>query len=99
MQEKYINIKSLKVSEKLAQFVHDELLNETEISSENFWIGFDKVINELAPKNKKLINIREELQKKIDDWHIQNKGSEFDLSEYRKFLIKLGYLIDEGPDF
>ena len=27
----------------------------------------------LAPKNKKLIQIREDLQKKIDNWHIKNK--------------------------
>ena len=40
MQEKYINIKSLKVSSDLVQFVKDELLKETEISPENFWAGF-----------------------------------------------------------
>ena len=55
MQEKYINIKSLKVSGDLVQFVKDELLKETEISPENFWAGFEKTVNELAPKNRKLI--------------------------------------------
>ena len=76
MQEKYTNIKSLKVSSDLVQFVKDELLKETEISPENFWEGFEKTVNELAPKNKELINIRKDLQNKIDDWHIKNKGSE-----------------------
>ena len=57
MQEKYINIKSLKVSSDLVQFVKDELLKETEISPENFWAGFEKTINELAPKNLSLIHI------------------------------------------
>ncbi len=99
MREKYINIKSLKVSSDLVQFVKDELLKETEISPENFWAGFEKSVNELAPKNRKLISIRKDLQNKINDWHIKNKGSEFNFEEYKKFLIEIGYLKNEGPDF
>ena len=99
MQEKYINIKSLKVSSDLVQFVKDELLKETDISPENFWAGFEKTVNELAPKNRKLISVRKDLQNKIDDWHIKNKGSEFNFEEYKKFLIEIGYLKNEGPDF
>ena len=37
MQEKYINIKTLKVSEKLSQFISDELLKETDLFVDNFW--------------------------------------------------------------
>ena len=90
MQEKYINIKSLKVSSDLVQFVKDELLKETEISPENFWAGFEKTVNELAPKTRKLISIRTDIQSKIDDWHIKNKGAEFNFEEYKKFLIEIG---------
>jgi malate synthase len=64
MQEKYINIKSLKVSESLSKFVNEELLIDTGISSEKFWIGFEKTVNELEPKNRELINFRQTLQKK-----------------------------------
>ena len=39
------------------------------------------------------------MQKKIDEWHIKNKGSEFDLNKYKKFLIKIGYIKEEGSDF
>jgi len=99
MQEKYININSLKVSENLAKFISEELLIDTNISSEKFWLGFEKVVKELAPKNKELINFRENLQKKIDEWHIKNKGNEFNIDEYKKFLIKIDYLKEEGPDF
>jgi len=99
MQEKYININSLKVSENLAKFIKEELLEDLNISSEKFWTGFEKVVKELAPKNKELINIRENLQKKIDEWHIKNKGNEFNLNEYKKFLIEIDYLKEEGPDF
>ena len=99
MQEKYINIQSLKVSESLSKFVNEELLLDTGISSEKFWIGFEKTVNELEPKNRELINFRQTLQKKIDDWHIKNKGNEIKLDEYKKFLYEIEYLKEEGPDF
>jgi len=99
VQEKYININKLKVSESLSRFVKDELLKDTNISSDDFWLGFEKTIEELEPKNRQLINFRETLQKKIDAWHIKNKSNEFNLIEYKKFLVEIGYLKEEGPDF
>ena len=74
MKTKYHNVNNLKVSEQMLDFVNNDLLKETNISPEKFWLGFDKVIHELAPKNVELIKIRENLQKKIDKWHIENKG-------------------------
>ena len=99
MQEKYININSLKVSENLSKFISEELLENIDISPEKFWLGFEKIVNELAPKNKELINLRKNLQKKIDEWHVKNKSNKFNLDEYKKFLIEIGYLKKEGPDF
>jgi len=99
MQEKYININSLKVSENLSKFISEELLKDIDISTEKFWVGFEKVVNELNSKNVELINFREDLQKKINEWHLQNKGSKFNLNEYKKFLIEIGYLKQQGPDF
>ena len=64
MQDKYIKINNLQVSEKISNFVNDELLKNTNVSAENFWLCLEKTLDELAPKNKKLINFREELQKK-----------------------------------
>jgi len=99
MKSKYLSINNLKVSENLLSFVNDELLKETNITPDKFWLGFDKAVHELAPLNKKLINKREELQKKIDEWHIKNKGNKVETDEYKKFLKKIGYLLDEGSDF
>ncbi len=99
MQEKYIKINNLQVSEKLSKFVNDELLKNTNVSVESFWLGMEKTLDELAPKNKELIKFREDLQKKIDDWHIKNKGKEFNSDKYKKFLLDIGYLKNEGPNF
>ena len=99
MKEQYTKIHNLSVSNKLLNFVNEELLKETNISSEKFWEGFDRVVHELAPKNKDLLKIRDDLQKKIDDWHILNKGKEINLEEYKKFLKEISYLKEVGPDF
>ena len=99
MSKNYQNVNNLKISEELLSFVNKELLKDLDISSEKFWEGFDNAVHDLAPKNKELIQIRENLQKKIDDWHIKNKGNETEIEQYKKFLREIGYLKEEGPDF
>ena len=99
MSTSYKNIYKLKVAENLLSFVNDELLKDTGINPEKFWLGFDEAAHELAIKNKELIKKREDIQKKIDQWHIENRGNEFKLDEYKKFLRQINYIIDEGEDF
>ena len=99
MKLKYQTVNNLKIADKLLAFVNEELLKNTEISPDRFWSGFDKAVHELAPKNRELIKFRDELQNKIDDWHLKNKGNKIDIGEYKKFLKEIGYLKDEGPNF
>ena len=99
MKRNYVNINNLKIIDELYRFVNDEILKDTNISPEKFWSGFDKSVHELAPKNKELLKKRENLQNQINEWHLKNKGQEFSVSEYKKFLEKIGYLVKEGPDF
>ena len=99
MKINYQTVNNLKISSELLKFVNEELLKDTDISSEKFWTGFDKYVHELAPKNKEFLNIREDLQKKIDNWHIKNKGQEININDYKKFLKDIGYLKNEGADF
>ena len=99
MQDNYQKVNNLNISRKLLNFINDELLKDTKISTEKFWSGFDKMVHELAPRNKELIEIRENLQKKINAWHIKNKGNPIEIEKYKKFLKEINYLKDEGPDF
>ncbi len=99
MKKQYTKINNLSVSNELLNFVNNELLKDTKILPEKFWFGFDKAVHELAPKNKELIEIRENLQKKIDEWHIKNRNNEINLTEYKKFLKEIGYLVEVGQDF
>ena len=64
MAKKYILVGKLSVASKLLDFVNNELLPGTGITKENFWSGLDKCTHELAPKNRKLLEFRENLQKK-----------------------------------
>ena len=80
-------------------FVNNELLDELEISSEEFWSGFDKHVNELAPINRKLLETRETLQSEIDLWLKKNRDEKFNSEQYKNFLKDIGYLKEEGEDF
>ena len=73
MTTNYESVNNLKVSKDLLSFVNNELLKDTDISPEKFWQGFDKIVHKLTPLNKELIKIRENLQEKIDKWHINKK--------------------------
>ena len=97
--EQYIKIKNLSVSRVLFDFINDELLKGIKIKKDKFWNGFNKTVHELEPKNKKLIETREKLQKSIDTWHLDRKGKKLNLTEYKEFLKKIGYLKKPGPNF
>ncbi len=98
-KEQYIKIKDLSVSKVLYDFVNKELFNGLNIEVDDFWSGFNKAIHDLAPKNKKLLDEREKLQKQIDYWHMERKGKVFDIEEYTNFLKKIGYLKEVGKPF
>ena len=89
----------LKINTKLFDFVNNEIIPGTNIKSEEFWNNFGNIVHELAPINKKLIQKREDIQKKIDDWHKKNKGKELDKKEYLEFLKSISYIVEEKDDF
>ena len=99
MTNSFVKINSLSVSKNLAEFIEIELLPGLDINKEEFWLGFDKSVNELTPINKKLIETRETLQSEIDLWLKKNRNGKFDYQAYKIFLKSIGYLKDEGEDF
>ena len=89
----------LKISSRLFDFINNEVIPGTAINSDEFWIKFAKIVHELAPLNKSLIQKREEIQKKIDAWHKQNKDKELNKKEYTEFLKSISYIAEEKEDF
>jgi malate synthase len=92
-------INGLQVSERLASFVNQQALPGTGVSSERFWAGFSELLDDLGPKNRNFLAVREDVQKQIDDWHIARRGQAHDAVAYQAFLRDIGYLLPEGADF
>ena len=92
IKKNYKKIGNLFVSKILFNFVNKELLKKTKISSKKFWVGLDRSFYSLREKNKKLLQIREEFQNSIDEWHLINKSKKFNINKYKKFLLDIGYL-------
>ena len=98
-QEKFLKVYDLSVSEVLLSFVNKELLPGTNISRDRFWRGFNKAVHNLYIENKKLLEIREKIQKSIDSYHLENKGRNLNLNKYKTFLKKINYLKKVGKNF
>ncbi|WP_017381085.1 malate synthase G [Paenisporosarcina sp. TG-14] len=88
----------LKIASEFYQFVEEEAIPGSEVSSEAFWLGFSQLIEEMSPKNRELLTTRNELQEKIDQWHKQNSWSE-NRENYESFLKDIGYWESKGESF
>ena len=96
MSEK-ITRSNLKVSKDLDELVI-EMLNGLDMEPQEFWNSLEEILNEFGPKNEALLQERTNLQNKLNKWHQENQ-SNFNFEEYKKFLIEIGYLIEEKEDF
>ena len=96
---KKTRVGNLNIDDRFIKFIDDEAIKGTGIDRDNFWSGFDKAVHELAPINKKLLQKRDEIQKKIDEWHLLNKGNSFDEKKYFNFLKSIGYMVEQKEDF
>ena len=90
---------NLQVSHELDSFLKNEVLPGIDVEADSFWSAFEKILQEFGGRNKALLDKRKEIQKQIDEWHINRKGEPHNQDEYIEFLKKIDYLIDEGEDF
>ena len=94
-----IKKENLTISSVLFEFIDKEVIPGTDINVDEFWKKFDSAVHELAPINKTLIEKREAIQKKIDVWHLANKGKDLKKNEYMEFLKSINYIVEEKDDF
>ncbi|MGJ4138421.1 malate synthase G [Corynebacterium evansiae] len=101
-QTERVTAGGLQVAKTLYDFVNTEVLpaigKDSAEEQEKFWDGFGKIVEEYTPRNRELLNTRDELQKKMDAWYEDHKGAQ-DPEEYKAFLKEIGYLVDEPGDF
>jgi malate synthase len=94
-----IAIAGLQVAPVLYDFIADEALAGSNLSTERFWAGFAAIVRDLAPHNRELLARRDALQAEIDAFHRAHAGERLDLVAYERFLRRIGYLQPEPSDF
>lgn len=87
----------LQVAHPLFELIETRIIPGTGIQPASFWKALERLLTDLAPKNKALLAKRQDLQEHIDFWlHNNPKPSP---EAHTSFLRKIGYLVPEGPDF
>ena len=94
-----VQIGGLSIAKCLVDFANNEALPGTGIDAETFWRALDSLIGDLAPKNRALLERRDDLQNQIDAWHRARRGQPLDSAEYKAFLTEIGYLVPPVDDF
>ena len=95
----FVERAGIAVDPALAEFVVREVLAPLERDEDDFWRGFAAILAEFVPRNRALLEKREELQRRIDEWHRARRGQPHDAAAYRAFLEEIGYLVPEPGDF
>ncbi|BAU56883.1 malate synthase G [Halorhodospira halochloris] len=89
----------LQVARQLYDLVEQEIAPGTGVEPQHVWQELSRIVADLGPRNRELIERRETLQKQIDEWHRQNRGRAHNPNDYKAFLEQIGYLQPEGDDF
>ncbi|OLN21965.1 malate synthase G [Domibacillus antri] len=92
----YVKAGSLQVDQQLFDFVNSDVLPAAGIGLDEFWNGFSDLVADLTPKNRALLERRDEIQALINNWH---KNNEFQFESYKAFLEGIGYLEPVVDDF
>ncbi len=95
----YISRNGIQISRLLADFVDDVALLGTGVDPAAFWAGFSALLGAMTPTNRALLAKRDDLQTKIDAWHIARAGQAHDAEAYQAFLSEIGYLVPEPAPF
>jgi len=88
-----MKVANLTVADALYQFVNDEAIPGTGVSPDDFWQSLASILGVVGPRDKALLQKRDEIQAKIDAWHKANPGMP-NMAAYKAFLKEIGYLVD-----
>ena len=89
-----VELHGLSIAKELYDLVCDEIMPGSGVDPDRFWADLSRIVTDLGPKNRALLDKRDELQAKIDGWHQANP--DFRLEEYKGFLKGIGYLAPEA---
>ncbi|QNO26430.1 malate synthase G [Sphingopyxis sp. OPL5] len=95
----FLDRHGLSIDARLVDFVQDRALPATGLDADRFWADFAALLGKFAPENTGLLAKREDLQAKIDAWHLERAGQAHDPAAYQAFLRDIGYLVPEPAAF
>jgi malate synthase len=95
----HVERSGLRVAPVLASFIEEAALPGTGVEPARFWDGLAALVRDLTPRNKALLERREQIQAEIDDWHRRRRNQAHDHEAYKAFLAEIGYLLPEGEPF
>ena len=93
-----VEISGLSVDRALYDLIDQEIAPDSGVDSAAFWQALADINRELGPDNRRLLEFRDQLQQRIDEWHKSHFGR-IDADEYKAFLQEIGYLVPEQGDF
>ena len=96
MRRKKVASGGLLINERIYALVAEQIALGTGVSVEHFWASLGRIVEDLAPKNRALLQRRDAYQAQIDAWHRARRGEPLDAAAYRAFLAEIGYLLPEG---
>ena len=89
----------LRIGKELDDFLVAEALPGSGVDQDHFFAGLAGLVADFGPRNAELLEVREDLQARIDAWHRERAGAPVDAAAYRSFLEEIGYLVPPGPPF
>ncbi|MGC3936566.1 malate synthase G [Roseobacter sp. EG26] len=95
----FLQKNDLQVAEEMVDFVESKALPGTGIEATECWKGLSDLVHDFGPENRDLLQKREDMQAKIDAWHVERRGAPHDHEAYCAFLREIDYLLPEGGDF
>src|SRR5262249_54143342 len=95
----FVTVSTLQVDRALFDFVNEEALPGSGVTPPRFWDGLAAIVDDLGPRHRDALAVRERLQEAIDQWHVDRRGQPHDPTAYHAFLRDIGYVVPAGEPF
>lgn len=89
----------LQINPLLRRFIDEEVLPLSSLDAQSFWPDLCALIQDFMPRNKALLEKRDDFQAQLNSWHAQQGTGKVDPIAYRAFLTEIGYLLPQVEDF
>jgi malate synthase len=88
------------INKAFYDFINQSVLSRLSLNQGDFWLNLQNLINDFAPKNRELLETRQQLQAQIDQWHRDTRGQLTNpVAQSKAFLKQINYLVEEVADF